>query len=181
MFRYILIIITLIFSFEVYARERAQPFFDERKWRLSNIPNEELNKSTRPSIHEYILENEDIKNWTELVTVQFFPELKNINAELFEKEFYSTISLQCKKLQWESLHQRDKERMWYFVASECGRHKNQSEISRIIVTEEGLHVFHYANTNTPMDLEIKNKWINILNKFYVVKSDKMNLTSLAGE
>ena len=72
--------IFLMFSLTAYAAERANPEFDHRHWQLGWSRN-----NGEAIFEEYVLEGETVENWSELITIQFYPGLeKQTNPDIFE-------------------------------------------------------------------------------------------------
>ncbi len=157
--------IFLMSSFTAYAAERATPEFDNRHWNLG------WSQNTGDSIfEEYTLEGETVENWSELVTIQFFPGLqKQTNPDIFEASQKRNFSLVCPGINWKSIEQTETERMWEWSIQECAGQPDQSEIARMVRTEEGFHLWHYAIKKAPLPADKRGLWVNKLKAIKVIK------------
>lgn len=158
----LLLFILLIISFPIaFADEEAKPVFDDRKWVLGwSKPKE----TEGPEIFdEYVLEGETVDNWSELVTVQFFAGLnKKITLELFEYGTKLGITTLCPKATWQTISQKQKERMWQFTIKDCSPQSDQLELARLVDTDEGYYLFHYAIKKVSLPEDKYKTWVNNL-------------------
>lgn len=151
----------------VYAAEKAAPVFDGRPWKLGWSQNER-----GVVIEEYVLDGETVENWSELVTIQFFPGLnKKTNPDVFEAMQKMNLSYICPTIKWESLYQSQDERIWKWSISGSPGQEDQSEIARLKRTDEGFHLWHYAVKKSPIPPEQEKLWLDKLKTIEVIKSE----------
>lgn len=156
-----------LFLFNAYAAEKAAPVFDDRSWKLGWSQNK-----GGAVYEEYVLDGETVENWSELVTIQFFPGLnKQTNPDIFEAGQKTNLSSVCPSIIWEPLYQSDNERIWKWSISGCSGQQDQSEIARLIKTDGGFHVWHYAIKKSSIPLEKEKVWLEKLKAIEVVKSE----------
>src|SRR5215813_5028757 len=156
----------LMFSLTAYATERAQPEFDHRHWKLGWSRN-----NGEAIFEEYVLEGETVENWSELITSQFYPGLQKVtNPDLFEGGKRAYLSLVCPEIVWKSLYQTPGERMWEWSIQGCQGQQDQSEIARLVRTQQGFHILHYAIKKVPLYDNIRQLWINKLKAFKITES-----------
>lgn len=155
----------LFISFAAYSSEaeKAIVVFDDRKWELGWSANKVTNSNDESVFDEYIIKGESINNWSELVTIQFFSGLhKNVTLETFENEVKNSVRTSCPEAEWINYEQKKDERVAYFAIKNCQVQQDQSEIIRLINTDKGIHVFHYAIKKSPMPDSNKQIWMKNL-------------------
>ena len=149
--------LTLVFS-TTLAAERAAPVFDGRSWRLGWSQNQ-----GDAIFEEYVLDSETVENWSELVTIQFFPGMnKQTNPDVFEGIHKTNLSAVCPSIKWESISQSKDERLWKWSIKGCPGQPDQSEIAKLKKTDEGFHVWHYAIKKAPLPAEKEKVWLEKL-------------------
>ena len=156
----------VMIALPVWAGEKAVPQFDGRDWKIgwSDYKNGTV-------FEEYVVDSEKVENWSELVTVQFYPGLQKLtNADIFEAGNKSDLSRVCPDIHWESTSQTDTERIWGWYIQGCSGQPEQSEIVRLVRTDEGFHVFHYAIKKAPMPDDKKTEWSGRLKSIAIAKS-----------
>ena len=164
----VVLIFTAIFVYTVtiFAAERALPVFDDRSWKLGWSQNKDGGV-----FEEYILDGETVENWSELVTIQFFPGLnKKINIDIFEASQKTELTSICPSIKWESISQSDDERIWKWTISGDPGQPDQSEIARLKRTEEGFHLWHYAIKRSPIPSEKEKVWLENLKSIKMIKN-----------
>ena len=153
--------------FNVYAAEKAIPVFDDRPWKLGWSGNK-----GDMVFEEYVLDGETVENWSELVTIQFFPGLdEQTNPDIFEGSQKRDLSLVCPSIQWESLYQSGNERIWKWSIKGCQGQPDQSEIARLLKSDEGFHIWHYAIKKSPMPPEQEKVWLEKLKAIVVIRRE----------
>lgn len=153
--------------FKAYAAEAVRPVFDERSWKLGWSQNKDGGV-----FEEYVLDGESVENWSELVSIQFFPGLEEkTNLDIFEAAQKRNAALVCPSIKWEPIYQAEDERIWKWSITECPGQPDQSEIARLKRTDEGFHVWHYAIKKSPIPLEKEEIWLEKLKAFKVVKGE----------
>jgi len=166
-FRLMLFVGFTLFLFNAYAAEKVTPVFDDRSWKLGWSQNK-----GEAVYEEYVLDGENVENWSELITIQFFPGLnKSTNPDIFEAGQKTNLSSVCPSINWESLYQSENERIWKWSIAGCQGQPDQSEIARLRKTDEGFHVWHYAIKKSPIPSEQGKVWLEKLKAIEVVKSE----------
>lgn len=143
---------------KTYAAERGNPLFDDRSWKLGWSQNQDA-----AIYEEYVVNGESVENWSELVTIQFFPGLQTqTHPEIFEANQQASLSSVCPEVKWESLSQSEDERIWKWSIKGCPGQPDQSEIARLKKTDGGFHLWHYAIKKSPMPSENETLWLEKL-------------------
>lgn len=154
-------LITLVISVHAFAVSQDYINLDNRKWVLGwSSPDKSM------IFDEYVLKGETVDDWSELLTIQYFPGLnKHTNLDVFEAMQKQSLASVCPAIKWESVSVKQNDRMWKFTFSNCSGQPDQSELARAIKTNTGIHVIHYAIKKSPMPSRNEKAWIEILNKF----------------
>ena len=141
--------------------------FDDRSWKLGWSQNKD-----GAVYEEYVLTGETAENWSELVTIQFFPGLnKNTTLDVFEGMQKTNLSSVCSLVKWESVYQSADERIWKWNIGGCPGQPDQSEIARLKKTDNGFHLWHYAIKKSPMSPEKEKTWLANLKAVEVIKGE----------
>jgi len=161
MLRYFQILIFILLSQTVLANEVANPVFDNRHWVLGwsgSQPN-----GNKTVFDEYVLPGESVHHWSELLTIQFFPGLnQRVTLAKYEELNKKGLQQKCPDIKWQTIYQKPTERMWEWSIKNCRADTNQAEIVRVVTTQQGLHVFHYAIKKSPMPSAQKSIWVKNL-------------------
>lgn len=158
-----LILLSIFFVSPANAGEAAKPVFDGRQWELGWSQNKNAAGTGQLVFDEYVLKGETVENWSELVTIQFFPGLnQQTNLDVFEGSLKNNIMNVCPAAVWDSFEQQKNERYWQFTVTNCKGQPNQSELVRAVKTNEGIHLFHYAIKKAPMPEDVRKTWLSNL-------------------
>lgn len=156
---------TLVFSHLIFAETLEVPL-DTRSWKVGYEEHKEGHW-----LRQYVLENESTENWSELVTVEYFPGLQGrLSAAEFVQGVRNLIFEQCALGDWEILREASREITYSWSVRLCPNFADQIEIARVIVTEEGIHVLHYTVKGRQMEADERKKWIGLLEKARVLKA-----------
>ena len=123
-------------------------------------------------LNQYGLKGEDVKNfqWSELVTVQYFPKgvVKEQNAKAYLESHLKSIADMAKganKNFKNIILIETPDEVFYEWKFDDGK---ESEVARILYTDKGIYHYHYAKKGviTP---EERTRWIEVLKKGKVYK------------
>ena len=153
-----------LIAFQAYALEKVAVHFDSRKWKLGwSAP-----PSASMLMQEFVLDGETVENWTELVTVQFFPGMQKIvSQEVFIAGQKLQLLKLCPSLVWNNIRVSDRDSMYEWSVKGCSGIKDQSEIARVARTDEGIHVWHYAVKKEEIPIATREEWIKNLDAFTI--------------
>ena len=132
--------------------EKPLLVFDERKWKLGY-----QDAKQNQVIAEFVLENETVENWTELVTAQLFIGLRSeprYFAEYVKKKTKDT----CPSTVWKTISEQPEDILYEWSVSGCKDIPDQSEIARTHLGRDGLHVIHYAIKLGEMPEDKRQVW-----------------------
>jgi hypothetical protein len=139
------------------------PSFDNRVWKVGFF-----RYNNQGGIIEYVLENETVMAWNELLTILNLVNPGINNIEEIQNTLTQTIKQTCKNFQSNIISRNENEILFEWGATNCtapdliySPHKDEFEISRIIKTPQGYWVIQYASAN-PIADDKKSQWANII-------------------
>jgi hypothetical protein len=168
--KYWLIILFTGITFSLSAKEVAQPVFDNREWAEGwSIQQDPTQRPPPGTVYkEYVLKGETVENWSELVTLQFFPGLQDkTSLENFEQLNKTNLLKVCPNANWKTLSSNDNERVWEWSIKNCTGQPDQSEIAKVVKTKEGIHIFHYATKKENISDATREIWLKNLNSIKI--------------
>lgn len=138
----------------VYEKQTIQ--FDHRAWKA--VWGE--HKDAITSI-EYIPVGQHINHWNELITSQFIPGLPDVSAKEFANRFLSDLK-KTKVVYTSKII--DKKNKSVIIEFQVKQPKNlqQDELQKIVKTDEGIYVLHYAIKKSDMGEKKRQIWIKHL-------------------
>ena len=117
-----------------------------------------------------MVNGESVENWSELVTIQFFPGVQTqTNPDIFEASQRTNLSSVCPEVKWDSVSQSESERIWKWSVEGCQGQPDQSEVAILRKTDGGFHVWHYAIKKSPMPSENETIWLEKLKAIQISK------------
>lgn len=139
--------------------------FDERTWKIGN-----QGQSEQGPMAEFVLENETVENWSELVTVQMYPGLqtKTMPADFAYMARKELLKI-CPSVDWRLVSVSQSEATYEWSVSGCAAQPDQMEIVRVVRGELGVHLIHYAVKKPAIADEQRLKWIERLGRAKLVK------------
>lgn len=146
-----------------WAAETVQAVFDERQWTLGF---ENYNPEKKAVIKGYIPEGESASAWNELITLQFFEGLQNkITVAQFLEKVQGGLETACPGVNWSTVSEQDKEAVYRWSIQGCSGQPDQTEITRVVAGQDGMHIWHYAAKDPKLSLGKQKEWIDRLNQF----------------
>ena len=131
---------------------------DNRNWKIGHPAGQ-----GGVNIVEYVLEGETVENWSELVTWQYFPEWQK-EASLVD--FYGDLrklrEQRSPTVTWKLISKSDNEIMYWWSIENDPRFEDQTEIARMLLGKDGIHVLHYTIKRPRLFDSDRDKWIRIL-------------------
>lgn len=155
-------------QFPVFAGETVQAVFDERQWTLGF---ENYNAEKKAVIKGYVPEGETAAAWNELITLQFFEGLQNkVTVAQFLEKVQGGLEAACPGVNWSTVSEQEKEAVYRWSIQGCSGQPDQTEITRVVAGQEGMHIWHYAAKDPKLNLKKQKEWIDRLNQFAVKQS-----------
>ncbi len=118
--------------------EKPVLIFDDRKWLMHS-------QDTPPNqvIAIFYPEGQSFENWTERVTAQLFIGLKT-QPHFFADYVKQKTASTCPQTDWKVLKEGPEDVLYQWSVKGCANIPDQSEIARVHLGVDGLHVLHYA-------------------------------------
>ena len=140
------------------ADEMVEINFDGRNWKMGQ-PYQRGNQM----ITEFTLPGESAMKWTELVTFQMFRGQSDPLAEWmrnFKDQLKETTPHLAK---WNVIRSSHGDAMFEWSVEGDTDLPDQYEICRLIKSEEGIHLIHYAVKGAELSSSQRTQWIRVLN------------------
>lgn len=137
--------------------EQVVVTFDQRKWHVGYNA-----EKGGQQLKEFVLPEETVNNWTELVTVQSF-----LGAQQTAEELVLGMKQQlneCPKAMWKIIQGDKDEFLYEWQTVDCPGWDNQYEVSKIIKGRTAIHRIAYANRKLPIPEETRGLWIDLIGK-----------------
>jgi hypothetical protein len=138
--------------------ENLEIVFDDRPWQMAWGT-----KKSNITTIEYIPLGDDINNWKELITSQFFPNLQKVTPKQFAERFVQ----QFKDAGYNpivSYIEESPEKVIGEVRISEPKNQAQDELFMITLDDNGLYMLHYAIKQADMGEKNREKWVkNLIN------------------
>lgn len=145
--------------------ERWKVVFDNRVWKPGWGKNTEAITTV-----EYVVGEETVENWRELITTQFIPGLQNkVTVEDFISRMMASMIKQGYNPDWKIIRPAidtipsPKDMMFEFKLKDP-ESEAQHEIQRIVADDHGLYILHYVKRVPELTPKNREKWIGLLEK-----------------
>ena len=132
---------------------------------------EERERFSNNNIREIIPQNENIDNWTKMITIQFYSGRKD-DPEKFEKALEASMKKRCKETIWKVINKDNKSILYEWSINNCAPNPDQHEISRIFLGNDGLHRAAYTEKVENMQRATHDEWVKRLSNSYLEKDGK---------
>ena len=143
----------------VKSFEKIAITFDDRAWQLA------WGEAT-PSVYtvEYVPSGENIDNWNELITSQFFPDLQQ---RATPQLLANGIMEQIKKSDFKSkitVIENTPDRVIFEFQVTDPKNLQQDELQAVFGNDKGLYILHYVIKKEDMGKESRDKWVELMKK-----------------
>lgn len=156
------------FTANVSAKETPHLSTDQRDWKiiLNNV-----NPEKKAILQHYAPDGQTTDNWKELLTVQFYPGMqKNMDLDNFLKTIQSRLLTACPNLKWYVHSFSGQSASYEWSVDSCKGQPDQTEVARLYLGKEGLHIWHYSNKDAHLPEAKKQEWLDRLNRITVTQS-----------
>lgn len=139
--------------------------FDQRPWKMAWGK-----KTDVVTTLEYIPADDDINQWQELVTSQFFPGLQN---KITPTEFARFMIQQLKEAGYSADTKIIKDTADQAILEfsiKTPANQQQNELQMITRDKNGLYVLHYVVKKVDMGKDERMKWLKILENAQVISN-----------
>lgn len=149
---------------DIINYEKFDIVFDEQAWLAARGNKEDFSYAV-----QYIPKGDTLENWHEMVTSQFIPR---VQAQLQPIQYFNRIMEGITNAGFQPtltvIEETPDEVTAEFQVSAPEKNVNQDEIMRIIKTDNGFYVLHYATHNGDMGANTRKKWIANLKKSKII-------------
>ena len=138
----------------VKSYEKQVVVFDDRAWH----PAWGKQSSTETTV-EYVPLGDDINNWHELVTSQFFG---GIQDKASPKQFADMIIVQLSEQGFAPIvtfHQQSPDQVIFEFQIDKPKSQTQDELQMVTKGKDGLYILHYAIKKQDMGKADRDKWL----------------------
>ncbi|TAL63001.1 MAG: hypothetical protein EPN84_05660 [Legionella sp.] len=136
--------------------EKQNIQMDSRPWKLAWGKQNGSNVTL-----EYIPFGDDINQWQELITTQFFAGLTDVSAQDFANNVLKQLQQMNLVIETEFLEQQPNEVIFEFRIKDPVNLR-QDELQKVIKGKDGIYVLHYAIKKADMGSENRAKWLLFL-------------------
>lgn len=142
---------------QLLTYEKQEIHFDNRVWKAVWGEHKEAVTAI-----EYIPMGQNINHWKELLTSQFFPGLSEVSAKEFANQFLSDLKKTGVIYTSNIIANQPKLVILEFQIKQP-KNLQQDELQKIVKTEEGMFVLHYAVKGSDMGEKNRKAWLKRLN------------------
>ncbi|MCE0723297.1 MULTISPECIES: hypothetical protein [Legionella] len=150
---------------EIKNYEQLNIVFDDRPWQMAWG-----NKNSIGTTIEYIPAGDNINDWNELVTSQFFPGLQK---KMTLKQFANTMVENVKSLGYQPIvnyHEDTEDRVILEMRIEKPQNQVQDELEMFLKDDQGIYLLHYVTKKADMGNEHREQWLHNLRNSRKLKS-----------
>ena len=131
--------------------------FDNRSWKVGWSQEKGAQRMV-----EWVVDGQTVENWKELVTEQFYPNLKGVPPKQFSEGFLKQLKGASPGVWINQISDDGRECIIEWRTINDPQNPPQHEIDRIFSGSEGLHVVHYVVKQAEMPASERSKWISLL-------------------
>lgn len=144
---------------DIMNYEKQTVVFDHRAWKAALGKKDDTGMTV-----EYVPMGEDIENWHELITSQYFPGIQNVTTPM---QFATTLIENIKKAGFAPIikfYEKTDDQVIFEFRIESPNNEVQDEIQKVTKGKDGLYVLHYAIKVPDMDQKTRTLWLSNLKK-----------------
>ena len=132
-------------------------------------------------IREIIPKEDDIKNWSKIVTIQYIDGKSNVPPNEFVTALIGDIKKACPDAEWEIIESNTRSIIYEWYTKACKTpasksnpniHTPQHEVARVIFGNEGIHKVSYNEKTKSLSPATREKWISNLREVKLEKDGK---------
>ncbi|HEX9163173.1 MAG TPA: hypothetical protein VF980_15820 [Thermoanaerobaculia bacterium] len=165
----------LLLSYAITLSTAAGRSFDDRPWIVGYDA-----ADGRQHVTEYVLRNETVEHYTELVTHQV---ILDVHHEISMADLLGAIRKgfgpDCRNFAWTILSQDAAHATYRWSHSGCDGYSSQAEIARLSLTKEGISRWAYTSMVLPLNEEKRALWKDVLETLPGVVPDHAVLRRLS--
>jgi len=143
------------------ARELVSVVHDGRDWRIGHRQVDCIQVNT-----EYVLPDESVQDWDELLTVQRLIGLGERGIPLADIVDRMRIGFEIEAPvgEWRILRRGEREIVYEFTVPSDDRHAPQHEVGRMVLGDHDIHRVAYVRKGETMTDRERDKWIEVLDR-----------------
>lgn len=142
---------------KILSYEPHNIVFDDRAWKMA------WGKNTQNAVTvEYVPQEEDIDNWQELVTSQFFPGI-DLRPDQFGDNEVNNLRQSGISFTVNTIENKPDMLIFEFKVTKPSA-MQQDEIQKIVKGKKGIYVMHYAIKNADMGEAQRRQWVEYIKK-----------------
>jgi hypothetical protein len=145
--------------------ERPVIVFDKRDWKLvsQNVKNQVV-------LAQFLPDGDTLQDWSELVTAQLYIGLRT-EPRYYVQYVKEKTAATCPGVKWQVLRETPYDVTYEWSVKSCSNIPDQSEIARVILGTDGLHILRYSMKIGEMPADNREKWIGCLEASQIVKPE----------
>ncbi len=147
------------------ALERPEIHFDDRTWTIAfqGVRGDQLGI-------DFVPDGQTAQNWSEMLSTQFLIGMQDtLSVPDYVARAKQTISRQCPAVRWKAVRESPEEALYEWNVDACKGVEDQSELTRVLRGEEGLHVLRYVIKRSPLPAEKRTQWTRLLGETKLLK------------
>jgi len=152
-------------------REFLMGGFDPKEWKVGHQA-----EGRNQIVVEFVLPNEKIDNWTELLTMQVFRKPRTVEAiEDLVVKMHQDISKRCPGMVWNVINRQFASEteeagiVYEWATKDCPPDADQHEIARVVYGRFNIFRLAYVAKTSALAPEKRERWINELSKSRIVR------------
>lgn len=139
----ILFILGMYSASHVYAIERPELRFDERRWKTGY-----MSTQGNISITHFILEKERYEAWQEMVMMNIVHGMKDhLDVKTYIEKRKEKLIRSCKEFVWKEIGIKDGIMLYEWRGESCLDGYNKYNLMRVIEGKNAIHVVQYTLRN----------------------------------
>lgn len=157
---FVFLISTFCFVQLAFAQSVVSEFpemqFDERSWKIGYLGTEKSR-----AVIEYVLNDQTIYNWTELVTIEGSFDTTDFKG-ILENKKVSLAKVGGDGFTWTVLEDSPTEMLVLWQFKDVSNQDNQTELIRAFAGTKGVYILHYVQKHEPLSDEKRTQWVKLL-------------------
>ena len=134
--------------------EKIRLSFDKREWIVGA-----RSQDNKHFIEQYFLPGENLKNWTERVTLHVLPGAQEqVTARNIMVEFRDNILKNCPSAIWTVLQESANQIVYEWQTIDCPVYDNHYAVGKMIEGQSAIHRIGYENRALPLEDGKRNEW-----------------------
>ncbi len=138
------------------------------KWKVGHARDHGFGKG---NIKEYVRLNESIKNWSELITVQFIEGSQATPSQTMQ-QLKEIMIKRCPNTTWVVISEEKKSITYEWKISSCSNADTQHEIAKLIQGNDGIHRISYVAKTSEINTKMREEILKVFAEAQLMKGGK---------